>query len=489
MFGRKPRADTIYSQLKMLNGYNAVFTSWGNDPYSTDVVRSAVDAIARNAAKLKPKHIKRVGKEIQPVGGQVERVLQIRPNPHMSTYDFLYKMVTALLIENNAYAYPVWEGAMLKAIWPIIAQQVEFIEDNVGQIGIRFTFANGDSQTLFYDEVIHLRRHFYKNDLVGENNKAINNTLEAIHTTNEGLGQAVKTSASLRGILKYQGILKESDIKANRDRFVEEYLVVQNSGGVAALDSKADYVELKSQPLMVDANQMKELRDSVYRYFGINENIIMGKYSEQDWDAFYESTLEPLAVQLSLEFTSKLFTVGERDDGNEIVFEANRLQYVSTKTKVQMVQQMIPMGLLTINESREIFNLAPIENGDKRLVSLNYVDADKANEYQLGEPDSINIPVDTADGLEQVGNAEKLADASLNGAQIDGLLKIVLAVVEGEIPRETGVQMLIVSFQFTKEQAEAIMADAGKGFKPVSKGEEDDSIDPDNDPQEGGEGA
>jgi len=378
----------------MLNGYQAVFSSWGNDPYSADVVRGAVDAIARNAAKLKPKHIKRVGKDIQPVSGQVERVLQIRPNPHMSTYDFLYKMVTALLIENNAYAYPVWEGAMLKAIWPIIAQQVEFIEDNVGQIGIRFTFANGDSQTLFYDEVIHLRRHFYKNDLVGENNKAINNTLEAIHTTNEGLGQAVKTSASLRGILKYQGILKESDIKANRDRFVEEYLVVQNNGGVAALDSKADYTELTSEPKMVDAKQMKELRDNVYRYFGINENIIMGNYDEDQWNAFYESTLEPLAVQMSLEFTSKLFTQGERGRGHEIVFEANRLQYASARTKIALVQQMIPMGLLTINEGREIFNLAPVEDGDKRLVSLNYIDAAKANQYQLGEEED---PVDDPD--------------------------------------------------------------------------------------------
>jgi HK97 family phage portal protein len=394
MFGRKPRADTIYNQIKLLNGYNAVFTTWGNDPYSADVVRGAVDAIARNAAKLKPKHIKRVGKDIQPVSGQVERVLQIRPNPHMSTYDFLYKMVTALLIENNAYAYPVWEGAMLKAIWPIIAQQVEFIEDNVGQIGIRFTFANGDSQTLFYDEVIHLRRHFYKNDLVGENDKAINNTLEAIHTTNEGLGQAVKTSASLRGILKYQGILKEADIKANRDRFVEEYLVVQNNGGVAALDSKADYTELKSQPLMVDAAQMKELRENVYRYFGVNEKIITGSYSEQDWDAFYESTLEPLAVQLSLEFTYKLFTANERTRGHEIIFEANRLQYVSTKTKVQMLKDLAPLGLFTINEGREIFNLAPVEGGDKRIQTLNVVDADKASKYQLGEEED---PVDDPD--------------------------------------------------------------------------------------------
>ncbi len=343
------------TQLRMLSGYNPIFTPWSNKPYEADVVRSAVDAIARNAAKLKAKHIRRVDGQIIPVGGQIERLLQVRPNQNMNAYDFLYKLVTTLMIDNNAFAY------------------------------IKFHFFDGESLVLPYSEVIHLRRHYYANDLLGENNVPINATLSAIHTTNEGLAQAVKTSANLRGIIKYQGMLKESDIKANRDRFVAEYMTMQNTGGIAALDAKAEYIPLNNEPKMVNAAQMKELRDAVYRYFGVNENIIMGKYSEEEWAAFYEGTIEPLAVQMSLEFTSKLFTERERGFGNEIIFEANRLQYASVNTKVAMVEKMMPMGLLTINEAREIFNLAPVEDGDKRLVSLNYVQADKQNLYQIGE--------------------------------------------------------------------------------------------------------
>ena len=81
---------------------------------------------------------------------------------------------------------------------------------------------------------------------------------------------------------------------------------------------------------MINAAQMKELRDAVYRYFGVNEKIISGDYNEDQWNAFYESTIEPIAVQLSLEFTSKLFTNRARH-GNEIVFEANRLQYATSR--------------------------------------------------------------------------------------------------------------------------------------------------------------
>ncbi len=373
------------TQLRMLSGYNPIFTPWSNKPYEADVVRSAVDAIARNAAKLKAKHIRRVDGQIIPVGGQIERLLQVRPNQNMNAYDFLYKLVTTLMIDNNAFAYPLWDGANLTAIWPINCVLAEFVEDNTKTIYIKFHFFDGESLVLPYSEVIHLRRHYYANDLLGENNVPINATLSAIHTTNEGLAQAVKTSANLRGIIKYQGMLKESDIKANRDRFVAEYMTMQNTGGIAALDAKAEYIPLNNEPKMVNAAQMKELRDAVYRYFGVNENIIMGKYSEEEWAAFYEGTIEPLAVQMSLEFTSKLFTERERGFGNEIIFEANRLQYASVNTKVAMVEKMMPMGLLTINEAREIFNLAPVEDGDKRLVSLNYVQADKQNLYQIGE--------------------------------------------------------------------------------------------------------
>lgn len=366
---------TGLSQLRVLSGYTPVFTPWTGKPYEADVVRSAVDAIARNAAKLKPKHIRRVGQEIIPVNGQIEKLLQVRPNPNMNSYDFLYRLSTTLLIDNNAFAYPLWEGPTLQAVWPVNCVFAEFVEDSSKTIYVKFYFVDGEQLVLPYSEVIHLRRHYYSNDMLGENNTPINATLSAIHTTNEGLAQAVKTSANLRGIIKYQGILKDKDIAANRERFVNEYMTMQNSGGIAALDAKADYVELKNDPKMVNAGQMKELRDAVFRYFGVNESIVMGKYSEDEFNAFYESVLEPIAVQMSLEFTSKLFTERERGHGNELVFEANRLQYASVTTKLNLMQ-MVDRGALTPNEWREAFNLAPVPGGDTPVRRLDTAPVD-----------------------------------------------------------------------------------------------------------------
>ncbi len=374
------RQDRELAQLRMLSGYTPVFTPWAGMPYEADVVRAAVDAIARNGAKLKARHIRRVNGQVIPVSGQIERLLTVRPNPNMNAYDFMYRLITTREIDNNAFAYPYWEGSQLVAIWPVNCQRAEFLEDQSGTIYVKFHFADGGSVVLPYSEVIHLRRHYYKNDLLGESNTPINATLSAIHTTNEGLAQAVKTSAHLRGILKYQGLLKDSDIEKNRERFVNQYMTLQNTGGVAALDSKADYIELKNQPLMVNANQMKELRDAVYRYFGINEKIVSGNYTEDEWNAFYESTIEPLAVQMSLEFTSKLFTQRELGYGNEIVFEANRLQYASVRTKLGLVQ-LVDRGIMTPNQLAEVFNLPPVPGGD---IPIRRLDTRPVNETDEG---------------------------------------------------------------------------------------------------------
>jgi HK97 family phage portal protein len=367
LFGRRPAQD---SRLTFVGSSNSAFREWSGDPYAADTVRSTIDAIARNAAKLKPRHIRRVNGKITPGAGQIERLLQIRPNPRMSTYDFLYKVVTTLCADNAAFMYPEHDAAgNLVAIWPVSCTRAEFLEDTDGAVYVRFWSSDGRCRVLPYDEVMHLRRHFGRGDLASEDNTPIASTLEAISITTQGLPQAVRNSANLRGLLKISAMLKPEDLKKQRDDFVTDFLSVNNSGGVAALDSKAEYVELKNDPKMINPLQMKELRENVYRYFGIDECIVKSKYTEDDWNGFYESILEPLAIQLSLEFTAKLFTTRERGHGNEVVFESNRLQYASIKTKLEL-REMVDRGALTPNEWREAFNLGPVAGGDEPLRRL-----------------------------------------------------------------------------------------------------------------------
>jgi HK97 family phage portal protein len=302
----------------------------------------------------------------------------------MNAFDFLYKVITQLYLKNNAFILIQTEGFEVVGFYPINANNVEMLEVR-DELYCKFRFQNGKEMTVPYSQVIHLRRFFNENDIYGESNSALLPTLELLHTTSEGISNAVKSSAHLRGILKFTtAMLKPEDMKKQVDDFVTQYMSINNNGGIAGIDSKADYQELKSNPILVNAEQMTAIEEKVFKYFNVNKKIVMSEATEEEFDAFYETVIEPISLQLSLEFTSKLFTDRERGFGNEIVFEANRLAFLSTKTKLEMIQQLIPLGLLSINEAREILNLTPVENGDKRLVSLNYVDASVQNQYQLG---------------------------------------------------------------------------------------------------------
>jgi HK97 family phage portal protein len=240
--------------------------------------------------------------------------------------------------------------------------------------------------TVPYSSLIHLRRHFNRDDILGEEGrKPFKPTLDLINTVNQGISNAIKSSARIRGWLKFNQTLRPEDIKKQRDDFVNDYLSINNDGGIAAIDAKCDFTPAEMKMQMADDKQMALIRENAYRYFGVNEKIIQATYNEDEWNAFYSSVIEPIALQLSMEFTDKLFTNREKGFGNEIVFSANRLTYASNQTKVNMAKELAPYGIFTINELREVFELEPVDGGDKRLITLNVVDADKQNEYQIGK--------------------------------------------------------------------------------------------------------
>lgn len=390
VFGKQPtKVDTnnSYTQLKMMDGYTPYFTSFSGELYDSDVIRACIDAIARNAAKLKAKHIRRIGNNIENTNSNIERLLSVKPNPYMSAYDFIYKIITILYLRNNAFVFIDWDDiGVLRGLYPIDAASVELLElrnDPSQEIYAKFRFRNGQTKVLPYSDLIHLRRHFYKNDIFGESNDiALTPTVELINTSNDGIVNAVKASAYLRGLLKFSANLKPDDLKKQKDAFVADYMTVSNNGGVAAVGVGTEFLKLELDPKMVDDKQLQLINQKAYNYFGISEAIVRSNYTEDEWNAFYSSVIEPLSIQLSLAFTTKLFTEREKGFGNEIIYSANRLSYASNQTKVTMAKELLPLGLFSINEMREVFELEPVKGGDKRIQTLNVVDASKANQYQ-----------------------------------------------------------------------------------------------------------
>ena len=387
-FNRKARQVTT---ARVLTEPTASFSSFSGDAYSNDVFREAVDAIARNAGKLKGSHVIKYADHDRVDGDcKLNRLLQVRPNVVMSAYDFLYKFVTRLFLYNNSFAYlDRDERGNLRAIYPITATNVEILSDAAGSLFCGFMLRDGKRVVLPYSDIIHLRRFFNNGDLLAEDNNAIVPALELAQTENEGIISGIKAGANIRGILSFTQIMSPEKLKAEKEAFVKDYLEMGNEGGVIAIDQKMDYKPIDHKPVILDADQAKEVKTKIYNYLGLTESIVNSSYTEDEYAAFYESTLEPIALALSQEFTAKVFNDREQAFGNSIVFESGRLQFTSNKTKVSLIAQLAPYGLLTINQALEILNLPSVEDGDTRLQALNMIDAKLATEYQLGKkPDN-----------------------------------------------------------------------------------------------------
>lgn len=387
LFGKNPSLNNEPIEVNhfvSLNQSVNLLQAADSSVYKSIFCRVCIDAIAENAAKLKPKVMmgNKIGDE------KLQRLLEISPNEYMNAFEFLYKVVTCWATDNNAFIYIKRNPQTydVDGLYPINYSSCEFVE-YANELFVRFTFMTGYQMTVAYTDLCHLRRFFGENDLFGESNEdTLKPQIGLMNVVHKGLAAAVNANNRLKGLIKLNLNMKNEDIKATQEQFVKDYLTISNSGGVAALDSRMDYIELKNSSVMADDSQMKTLRNDVMQYFHVSENILLAKYTEDEWNAFYESVIEPIAIRLGLELTRKIFTERELAFGNRIVFEANRLQYMSSASKINLLKEMMPFGIFDVDEGREIFNMAPLPDGKgkRRLQSLNFVNYDIADQYQNG---------------------------------------------------------------------------------------------------------
>lgn len=347
------------------------FYSWDGNLYKSDIIRSAIRPTARAVGKLIPKHIREdpAGLKINPE--PYMRFLLEEPNPFMSGQLFQEKITTQLLLNNNAFALIVRDSFGLpNQIYPIPAVSTEAIYEK-NELHLKFTLKNGKIFQFPYRDIIHLRQDFNTNDIFGESPiESLQSLMEVVTTIDQGVVKAIKNSNVIKWILKFVQTLRPEDIRKNVQEFTKEYLSIDSeNGGAAGVDSKADLIQVKPESYVPDDKQWDKTTQRVYSFFNTNEKIIQSIFTEDEWNAFYESVIEPIAIQFSQEFTRKLFNRRERGFGNKIIFESSNLQYASMQTKLGLVQ-MVDRGAMTPNEWRSVMNLGPIEGGDKPIRRL-----------------------------------------------------------------------------------------------------------------------
>lgn len=364
------RSETITRYQVVQERGNGAFI-YNGKAYQSDIVQACLNPYIKAVGKLCPKHIRRTADTVQINPEPYMRFLLEEPNTILTMQKMLEKIMPSLILSGNAFILIVRDiNGYPMELFPVPAVSAEAIYSN-SELTIRFVYQNGKTYTHRYDDLIHLRMHISDNDVFGnEIVSVLSPLIETVSTIDTGLKKAIKNSAVIRWLLKYTQSLREEDIKTRADNFAKNYLEVSNqSVGVAATDAKADVVQITPKDYVPNFPIMESVRQRIYSLLGVNEKIVNGTYNEDEWNAWYEAAVEPIAIDLQSEFTRKLFSRRERGCGNYIIFESSNLACSSISTRLNFVQ-LVDRGSMLPDEWRALFNLGPIEGGNKPIRRL-----------------------------------------------------------------------------------------------------------------------
>lgn len=382
-----------------MDGFLPIYSQFGTNIYASDVVQQALKCIVDEAKKLNPTHVRIIESDPVPVKSTVQDVLDC-PNDLMTTSEFLEKIVWLLLMNYNAFVIPTYytwvddktgaERRYYESLYPINPTQVDFIEDANGRLFVTFWFWNGYQTTIPYDDVIHIRYNFSVNQYMGGNmlgqpdHEALLNTLNLNNELLQGIAKAMKASYAINGVVKYGTVLsEEKTIQALKDL---EAKLRNNESGFLPLDMKAEFTPLPHKSELVDDKTLKFFDEKILRNFGVPLNILTGDFTKEQYEAFFQKTLEPLSLAISQAFTKKLFTKRERAFGNKVALYPKDLIFMTVAQTLEMINTLAPTGGLFENEKRVALGLRPLpELQGKRYMSLNWIDASQANQYQVGK--------------------------------------------------------------------------------------------------------
>lgn len=353
-----------------LTAYRPVFTTWNGAIYESLIIRSSIDARARHISKLK---VETYGK----ANPSLQSKMRLAPNQWQTWSQFMYRVSTIVDVYSNCIITPVFDDYMtITGYYPILPTRCEII-DYKGEPWLRYKFSNGQIGAVEFKKCAILTRHQLKNDFFGEPNDALDETMKLLHIQREGVEEAVKNTSTFRFMAKLSQFAKPDDLKKEAQRFTKDNLSTESEAGGFLLfpSTYSDIKQIDVKPYTVDADQLKLIYSNVYNYFGVNEDILQNKAIGDSWSAFYEGAVEPFAIQFSETMTKAMFSERERAQGSGLIATANRLQFMSNADKLTISSTMLDRGVMSINEIRDIWNLAPVEDGDRRIIRGEYYDA------------------------------------------------------------------------------------------------------------------
>lgn len=379
----------IYEYFEKIPYYTPCFRNFEGGLYEMAYTKAAIHTFANHCSNLKPV-VSGTGNEA------LQRMLAFKPNPLMDTKKYLYRLATIVKVKNNAFIVPLFDKyyQRIVGLYPLHPDKCQIRNVN-GEPWIIYELVPGQQKAIKMSTARIINQFQNLDEVFGDSNLALRPTLQLMDAQNQAIQEAIKNSSNIQFLAKLGQTLRPDDVEKERERFAKLNLK-KNKSTVMMVDAK--YAELKQldvKQFTIDDKQMQLIKDNCSDYMGISENIIQSKFTSAEWNSYYESQIEPFALELGLVHTDLLFTDREIAFGNVVEFSANRMNYLGTQEKVSLIQTLFDRGLLTRNEGREILNMSKIEGGDEFFIRKEY-----------GTEDQVTSPDENEEGEEDVNSEE-----------------------------------------------------------------------------------
>lgn len=377
--------------------------TYAGEQVNTDVamniaaVYACVRILSNHVAMLPIQLYKNVaGKRKRAPDHPVAKLIETRPNPYMTPFQFKQTMEAHRQLYGNAYAEIQYSNSGYpKALWILNPTVTSIVmeknrDGNLKKYWIKTILPNGKTVCLPYENVLHLKG-LSTNGLTGKSPIEVARETIGIQIAGQKFtGQFYANGTMTSGVLKVPQSLKPEAKTVIRQEWERFNNGLENSHRVAILDAGLDYQSLgikQSEAQYIETQKFSIAE--IARIFNVPPHMLAelerATFSniEQQSLEFIRDTLSPLLISWEQELQYQLFL--EDDVFNKkyyFKFNINSLLRGDSQARAAYYEKMINLGIYSINEVRELEDKDKIKNGDKHYMSLNYIDIDLMNEYQ-----------------------------------------------------------------------------------------------------------
>lgn len=365
----------------------------GRRLYDSEISRACIHRIASECSKTTP----------HPVlpNARIDHIVAKCPNPYQTTAQFIEQAVTIALADNNCFIVPILDAFdQVTGLWAVSPTHANWVDIN-NHIYLDYTLDDGTRAVIEHEKVGQLRRMVYDRALVGEDNSPYLGGAKLYDTNTE---RSIKLLEANRDPIRWKAKVNHTLVSDDSFAKIESFLADSNATarktGVLVSDQRFESFEPFTRPVAVmKPEDVQEMRKSAYIYWGVSENILMNAYTEDDWNGFYQSAIEPLLVQLGQVLTRIFYSESQIKRGNGIAIDSDRLQYASIKSRINVAFGTFDRGMASMNTALNILNLDPIDgpDGDDRYIRGEYISTDERRTDDRERNDYAQSDNETAD--------------------------------------------------------------------------------------------